>query len=135
MMKCLLYGLPAAVACSTAEPLHHTVPQTLEISFVDRSWALSLDQMQELRRFRNAMPDGATVSLEACTSENAYFPLQRLGGIERFLTQGNPLEVDVTLCYSPSPQNSVYVSVTGYGQDAVADGFEEAKKYTDVSLD
>ena len=122
----MLYILPLLGACSVnAELPYPSVPQALEISFVERSWSLSVEQMRELRRFRNAVPSGATVSLETCEPGSPYFSQNRLRGIRTFLTQGNPLEVTVELCESSSPQNKVYVSVVGYGSYAVADAYEE----------
>ena len=98
----------------------HNLPQNTEknlaISFPENSWALSWEQMKELARFRSHLDSGETVSLEVCVAsagDKGYFPRNRAQSVKYFLISGNPLDVELSLCYSPDPerQRNVYVSV------------------------
>ena len=117
-MKYANYLLPfvlASSSCLGTEQPQYSVPQTFEISFPPQSWALTWEQMKELRIVSWHLPLKTKVSLETCVSgsgDSKYFAQQRVESVKYFLTQGNPLGVEMSLCCtSPRLYNTVYVTI------------------------
>lgn len=119
-MKKLAY-LPLLLMNITCSPVYPSVaeiannPPEIELQFSPYSWGLSREQMGELRAFNSSLEPGMKVSLELCPTtqgHSLYFQRSRAQGIEAFLQQLNPLEVDISFCVIPRSDISdrVYVS-------------------------